>query len=390
MNFIIRSLLFIGVVLIGSGADIYAARNGFSSMGLHVGIAFIATASLVYFAVYNRASHFRFSRLPLRLFVLLFAWSLVCTVLADDIALALVTISRYFLLFFSAIFILAISGKERRFENVLNAGVRFSIYIIVATLVIDLVSPGTFSNLLTRPAGLPQNPNGTAHVLAMLFSITLLLECDKATSRRFLVTGAVAIAGILMTLSRGGVVIAIGLAAVIIWLKVHRTRNVNFSLFAMALGIIGFIALQDIPNVASLQNLTTSARIENLSDISYYTDTSDERFDLAQSYFADASPLFGSGPGSSMLVDEFGGATHNTFLKFYWESGILGSILYAILLVIPIMMSRRAEIIVSVILLLIISLITNYNMDNRVFHIFLLLIYMVAGCQKKIGSSHFD
>lgn len=172
---------------------------------------------------------------------------------------------------------------------------------------------------------------------------------------------------------------AVTLILAILLLKVSKFRNISVPLIAACLGVGAFLMLPTVDSIAIFQNQTTMTRMERLVDLSYYTDTSDSRFELAQSYFAYASPWFGSGPGATALVDAFGGATHNTFLKMYWESGIIGAILYTLIIFIPLFIARSGVIILSVSIMTFLSLVTNYNMDNRSFHLLVIITYMIAG-----------
>ena len=378
MTSIAKALFFIAMVLVGTGVDIYAARIGAPGAGLHIGVAFVALAALSYVTVYRKVIDLRYAYLVGLLFFALIGWSLFSTMQAADTALGLITITRYLVIFATAAILIGMAGSERDINDVLIAGVHWSIYILVATIAFDLIQPGTFSKQLTRPAGLPENPNGASQALAMLFTMLILLERGRGLNRKFILAGALVAMGMLATLSRGGVIMMMVLTASTLFFKAPKSRNIVLPITAVILVGAAIFVFQAMDSAAYVQNQTTLNRMQRLTDLSYYTDTSDSRYRLVQMYFASASPIFGAGPGASSIVEDFGGATHNTFIKLYWETGMIACVLYVAMILAPLAWSRSWEVVVAVLILGLLSVLTNYNMDNRLFVTTVFLAYLVA------------
>ena len=85
-----------------------------------------------------------------------------------------------------------------------------SFAIVVLSIIVDVVAPGTFSSLESRAAGWSINPNRGAYLVLLL--ATTLLNYDRLDLRSLVVLGVTAEA-IFLTLSRGGGLVYVLFAA---------------------------------------------------------------------------------------------------------------------------------------------------------------------------------
>jgi len=196
-------------------------------------------------------------------------------------------------------------------------GVMVSLFLLFEFISTNY-SPGHFDRLFSiyemrRPRGLFHQPNQTAHFLAIIFPLALLL--NRMTKNKVYSLGVAMLAGgILLTFSRGGIVM-LGIS-ILLAPSSKRYRS------ALLLVIITVALL--------FQGLFLETRQRSLV----------QRFGKYKSlpHFLAKSPLIGSGLNSYPILSrkEAGfeknpnPAAHSLFIKLLVETGLIGSFLFGL------------------------------------------------------------
>jgi hypothetical protein len=365
-------LIFLATVLVGTNVDIFLARQGVPGAGVHIGVG-IALAVAFFVATAMRVSlNLERFRGFMVLFLLLLVWSLISGFFSLDVELSLVTLARYIVLCVGMLLLASLVDVRADFTKAVAGGLLASLVIVTATIFIDAIRPGTFSQQLTRAAGLYINPNNGAQAL-ILNLVGLVAVWRKPVIDRALVFAYVLVmAGVFLTLSRSGVVLFVITSAFLAYIYFSRRMAMYAGLLSVALVAV-IIMYMDPTNLTQFQNVTTMNRLDKLFTLDAYLDGDDERVQLLRAYLGDQVGVFGWGPGASALQDDFGGATHNTFVKLYWESGLVATFLYSCILLYVAFANRTRFGMMSVGVLFPLSVFTNYNLDNRMFYFVLLI-----------------
>ena len=186
---------------------------------IHGIVALCSAAALligVWLALEQRGLHILNSRVIAALkahpatFATLMLLSLISVVygiiLSDVSARDTLFISSPFVALCSAVVLGSAIGDGIRIRQLL--GIAFA--IVVLSIIVDVIAPGTFSVLESRAAGWSINPNRGAFLV--LFLATTLLNYDRLDLRSLVVLGVTAEA-IFLTLSRGGGLVYVVFAA---------------------------------------------------------------------------------------------------------------------------------------------------------------------------------
>lgn len=363
--------------VVSSNIDIFLARKGLSGSGIHVGLGLSILAAAAAIGARQASLGFnRFSGIALP-FACLLMWSLVTALFSIDIELSLLTIARYFSIGVAMLLLASLAGQRVDFDRSLAFGLAAGLVVVWLSIVTDAFQPGTFSRQATRAAGLYINPNGAAHALVLTY-IALLAVWRRSTFNGWMAAAYLIVAtGVFLTLSRSGIVLlgilTIGLSVIYF--------SMRFAIYTAALTIVGTISILmfgHLGEVSQFQNVTTMNRLDRLFTVEAYLDQNDARVQLLRSYLSDRVGFVGSGPGVSSRLSTFGGATHNTYAKLYWESGLVAVLLYLAVLLAPFRRTLARGTFMTVAIVAALGVFTNYNLDNRLVYLSLLLALATA------------
>ena len=379
-------LIFAATVIVGTNIDIFLARQGVPGAGVHIGVG-LAFAAAFFAAIAMKVSlNLERFRGFMALFLLLLVWSLISGFFSLDTELSLLTLARYIVLGVGMLALASLIDVRADFNKAIAAGLIASLVIVASTIIIDAIRPGTFSQQLTRAAGLYINPNNGAQAL-VLNLVALVAVWRKPVIDRALVFAYVLVMmGVFLTLSRSGVVLFVLTSAFLAYIYFSRRMALYAAVLSVALVAV-IVMYMDPTNLAQFQNVTTMNRLDRLFTLDAYLDGDDERVQLLRANLGDQVGVFGWGPGASALQDDFGGATHNTFVKLYWESGLVSAFLYCCILIYVALSSRNRFGLMTVGVLLALSVFTNYNLDNRMFYFVLLIsLATLRGPAMQVGA----
>ena len=380
-----KMLLFISVFLIASNLDIYLARSDVPGMGFHVGSALsIILAAVNYILYAKKARMERFGDIFFIYFIFII-WSSISTLLSLDIALSAITIARYSIIMISMICLASFIGSRPDFDRTIMAALIAALAVVFLSVVIDVFRPGTFSKQLTRSAGLYINPNGAAQALILIFLSINLLRKKEFIDKTIIICYSMVSLGIFLTLSRSGIVLLVLLTLYLVYKFFSFRGAMYFVLAACVVGMVGALALY-LGDVTQFQNATTMNRLERLFSLEAYVDQDDARVGLAKAYLRETVGIFGSGPGLSAGDEGLGAATHNTYIKAYWESGIIAAFIFILFVIFPLKNNQSHQARIAIFMALALGVFTNYNIDNRLFYFLLLAVCATAPTKLHVSS----
>ncbi|QSJ20070.1 O-antigen ligase family protein [Nostoc sp. UHCC 0702] len=214
-----------------------------------------------------------------------------------------------------------------------------AVLITVTNNIYQFFNPFAFNSpldLIGRSSGFYLNPNksGAALVIGMIFSVSLLQP-----KYRLPFVSIVGI-GVLLTFSRSSLInFCVVLMLFIFTRLINRSQLLYWILFITTILIfLGSPLWEDIlknPHL-SMQRVELIQQPFNYSD-----DSSDDRLNIALSgwYLFAKNPLLGNGIGSTRVWDmEI--STHNTYLYYMADHGILGILMLPLLIYV---VTRRAR-----------------------------------------------
>lgn len=203
-------------------------------------------------------------------------------------------------------------------------------FIAVFNNVYELLNPLAFSglNITDRPAGFYIDPNrtGCALMLSMIFAIDLV-----PPKYRLYFAGLIGF-GILLTFSRGAILT--WLIVLLFYLKKRLVPQKQLLYWMIAIATIVIILLVGGESLINLDTIPYGIRerLEWFQEPSLSEDSADSRVDLAKAgweLFAE-SPFVGNGIGST-LEWNLEKSTHNMYLYFMADHGILGTLILPLL-----------------------------------------------------------
>jgi O-antigen ligase/polysaccharide polymerase Wzy-like membrane protein len=257
------------------------------------------------------------------------------------------------------------------------------VLIAVALNIYELFAPMTFSRVLGRSAGLFEDPNmaGEALVLGMILSVTLLAPAYRVPF--ILLTGV----GVFLTLSRGGILVWVIAVAGLLFMRQLSSKDMVRSVFiAFVLVILVLLPRWDqlltTWERTGVLNMNVLERLTWLSDPSGTSDRSSwERMYVAKQAWEKIAdhPLLGSGTGSAHQQSIQGTATHNQYLSFMIDHGILGVMILPLFILAATWGARdesRAVAIVFASAVIVLSLFTHSILHRH--HALLLFCMMAA------------
>jgi O-antigen ligase len=219
-------------------------------------------------------------------------------------------------------------------HSVWRSGLWLAFAATVISIGIDVIAPGTFSEVPARAAGLAQNPNGGALVIVLLTAALLPWEGPKWSKGVvfMMLLGAMAV---LVTISRAGMLLWILLLArylVIVPKRADSARRSVLALSALVLAVIvgilvpgrfGLIPMFNIPSNRTQLILGEGGRVVGMA--------TDERLEAIRRsvQLIERAPWFGDGSGTAyeMIV-----GPHNMYLARWVDNGAVGLAAYLWLL----------------------------------------------------------
>lgn len=216
-------------------------------------------------------------------------------------------------------------GFDRGFRVYLAA----VLLVVVGSVAVDVVAPGTFSAFSSRPAGFPMNPNVTAFLLAALCAA--VLDYDRVRPAHLLLLLLAGLA-VLITLSRGGMLSMALLLAYYLYtagdLRRWNPRRQALALLVMlgvAAGLYGLVSSLDRATEAGIVDERRMAVVLG-QERGVLTDDEERYVALLTSVqLIRDEPLLGHGTGYAMTMSP---GPHNMFLAQLINNGIPGLLCY--------------------------------------------------------------
>ncbi|HEX2526680.1 MAG TPA: O-antigen ligase family protein [Geminicoccus sp.] len=281
-------------------------------------------------------SAWRRNGLVLWLFLAWTLWHLVCLsgqslIDNDDDVTRLFPIYHLVVLLFGMA--LAVAPDD---STVVRRGATFAFLVLGASVIADLIFPGTFSVRSYRPAGLTTDANVTAATLLMILPFCLRYDRFRAGSIVLMVAGFMLV---MLTLSRSGLMMWAVLAGIYV-LAAGRRRP-----FHTLLLIAAFVAAA-VSLMIVFADLVASLDIARMPEVERRIDQLLMRTDvLADDYrpallryflqIALQEPLVGQGTGYALGFAKpgapFGLGPHNIYLREWIDLGMVGLVLYLLI-----------------------------------------------------------
>jgi O-antigen ligase len=283
--------------------------------------------------------------------------------------------------------------------------IKIILFVSFLVLGFSVVYELIFSNnVVTRGAGFAENPNSSA--LRILFLFTILMYLFTRKKHKILLLG-LAIVFIFSTLSRSGMLILL-----LIFVLFHisnygeyfnflklRKRLFRTSVFFFFL-ILGFFNSIDfiVDYVPAFQHRAAMQRIEQIMGRSEFISDGDEseegRVAIAKDYF----DLFlkqpiGYGTGMSFNRDFYIYSTHNMYLRFLIDFGLIGLSIFLVFMIRHLFLAFRdgdATYISFILIILMGSFFTNTLMENRTFIISLVVLDVLVRRKRIIKYIIYD
>ena len=208
--------------------------------------------------------------------------------------------------------------------------------LMLATVIVDVLNPGFFSNQMSRAAGLAENANLAAFLI--LSSACLALTYGRSRGRDLLIFALAGLA-VLVTFSRAGLLLYFALLVVYSlilgafrWTSSRRGLwvPVASALVVLALGM-GAARLLVSMEVGVFSRNTAQKRVGMLTSPQEFGFDDDSRMGLFETYggLISAAPFSGYGTGYS-YGRTFG--PHNRYVQTWTNLGLLGLLAYCSIL----------------------------------------------------------
>lgn len=334
-----------GVFTFFSKLDVYLADVGIAPAPKVLVFVFGIASTPLLFSTFSRLKYFSLTLISWCAGYILFSLFSFLLFLSSATAYQELE-TRILSVFFLIIMLLIFSG-----HHIVHVWTKRAVIMVVLMSVFnniyEMFSPLAFNalNKSNRPAGFYINPNesGCALILGMIFSVGML-------SPKYRVPFVSIIGlGILATFSRGAILSWFIVLLIFISTSVIPRSQLLYWAIGIGIIIIGLVSrLGDILNLGQMQyigflNENILGRIEWFQNPSSSEDSAGSRLDVAiQAWqmFAE-HPFLGNGIGSTLELS-VGISTHNMYLYFMTDHGILGAFILP-LLVYTVTLHARAE-----------------------------------------------
>ena len=367
-----KNLICILFIIILSVADIFLFRKGilFAKPSLSIIPIFL-------FLIFTRKIQFyRGNKNSLIFFSIFLVLSLLFSFFSNYEEIGIkIALSVLSLLIYLATFNFFVDLKSKTISKIFI----LSIMLLGGSILYDL-----FFNIssVTRGAGFAENPNSSA--LRLNFMIVVLLNALTNKKQKIIVL-VIGFSLVFLTLSRGGFILNL----IIIFLSIANDNDVSKSKFhtikfkifktvfkMFILGIFfSFVSIMLVKLIPSFQTVTTEQRINVFTGSESFVNDSDieegGRLYIINNYLKLIyDNPFGYGTGMSNNRDFFHASTHNMFLRFFIDFGILGFIVYLLFTTIGLKIAfnnRDVYYLMFFLLLINSSFLDNTLIENRSF-----------------------
>ena len=204
-------------------------------------------------------------------------------------------------------------------------------WVLGASILYDLSSPGAFSTLATRAAGFPENSNASAFFSVLLLCVSV--RFDKPGLKDMVLVAAAGIF-VALTLSRGGAVMYLMVATYLLFRSITTgsitSRANRLALIALvgvaAVGLGGYFLQSEMfsaPAAAQRVAMLSGAKVLDIAD--------ESRTKLILHYLEliESSPWLGLGAAYSWAEPK---GPHNMFLHLWVSLGLAGLVCFAVFL----------------------------------------------------------
>lgn len=227
----------------------------------------------------------------------------------------------------------------------LNRTLAIAAFVIVAVgtalnLYELFVESNVWSTAPGRSAGFYVNPNISSEAL---LGYGLAFLTARFTKLRIidLMLMSLVIVGVFATFSRAGILASLVLLTAVALMRVQRKHIPRFVVGGVAISLLTFAFSSYVVRNLDLSEDATR-RIFSLIESGGVGDYQEERglTALAWLELAMENPLLGAGVGSIYDMPE---ATHNMFVAMMMDYGIVGLIVYLVIIIMLILIARRAD-----------------------------------------------
>ena len=306
--------------------DIYLAGFGFIPPStIFIGLLFIFSLPLI--IAYSREA----ISFPLVLWCTFFLLiSLICLPILSATEVQWEEFRKRGLAVFFLLMTTVIFSKHTIVQNCARKAIFVAVIIAIINNFYEFLNPFAFTinegtGLLNsgRPAGFYINPNdsGAALVLGMILSIGIV---NAKYRWAFVILVGI---GVFLTFSRGAILELLLVTLIFVATKTLNSSNIILLIIIIFIGLnlIGNINLLDILPWDKL-NGTVQLRLENF--LSGDAGDDNDRYGLAKAAWDlfTQNPLFGYGIGYTLEWEE-SQSTHNTYLYYMVDHGILGALI---------------------------------------------------------------
>ncbi|MDQ6868933.1 MAG: O-antigen ligase family protein [Pseudomonadota bacterium] len=261
----------------------------------------------------------------LLVFVLLEGARAIFTPLTEDETQLLITNIEYVLVTISFVAIFSLCKRLDRIIQVVGLVVAVSAGINLIEYYLPQLLPVTFTSVPGRAAGFAENPNDSATYICL----PLPLVAFFAPRLMRYMWYAIALAGIVVTFSRGGMALWVTAVVVTEALKHRERTGLRFTgmiLLTIQFLVVALVLAYAVSAFGGMDALfpdldnNTRARVSFTTDDNGRLSAAEKGIDM----FLDA-PLFGKGVGSTRAVPPDHGP-HNMFVLMLAELGLVGGI----------------------------------------------------------------
>jgi O-antigen ligase len=236
-----------------------------------------------------------------------------------------------FVIFFFAMLLPSFPLVRRHYSTF----VRISLYIVCISIFIDLFAPGTFSNVVARAAGFPENSNFSALATTMVCTAALGYHERDGRTRDW-ITIFIASLGVFATLSRSGMleffVLLLFYGYFTLFSGGVKLRNI----LVLVGGATAFVAIMSVTIPILIEHTEMfskyKTRVTSFTGSEQVDDGSSEhrrRAILESLELISSSPIVGNGTAHTRTMREL---PHNIYLMQWVNNGLGGLCSYLALL----------------------------------------------------------
>ncbi|WP_379088245.1 O-antigen ligase family protein [Pedobacter sp. UC225_65] len=380
MKNLLRYLNIISILIIATNAIIFVSHAEIITIQPRIFIIFTAVVALLEFNFFKRKLTFNYlTKFYLFILVLFFA-GLILTTFPED-ALNLIRTQIYSIILIISLSILL--QNKYVYDRIPKIIFYCSIFAVFFNIY-EFFTPTSFMKVVGKSSGLYINPNSSA--IALLCFGLIGIDYVKNQKLKMLYLVFVAL-GIFLTLSRAG--IAISLIVFLFYFIKNKKQLFIITLTIIVTALLAPILIDKMANTFSSNDVglnryslvtdlfeSKTSIVENIED--------DSRGYVAKQAFEMIldSPIFGYGLGAyrNIPYNQNVLETHNIYLAFGVDFGILGLFIYPIFIYYLFIHKRKDF---NGVLLFIVFFVWGFASHNVLHEYFLILVYTYYNVRKK-------